>query len=168
MGRLRIADEKEPCVHPRADARPSVDVDVLPPSLFRQPRFSPALYRFFYSLTSLFLPLSHTTRPHQKRNLLLRLLHSRFCRDFAAWLQSIFHSCITLFEISLESFALAQFCIISGAVAVSVHRQKPFCVYACLFVSREEGKMDNAEVRCLEILKCPWGHLVRMLKSLYS
>ncbi len=120
MGRRRIADEKEPCVHPRADARPSVDVDVLPPSLFRQPRFSLSSYRLFFSLTSVILPLSLTTLPHQKRNLLLLLLHSQFCRDFAAWKLSIFHSCITLFEISLESFALAQFCFISSAVAVAV------------------------------------------------
>ncbi len=120
MGRRRIADEKEPCVHPRAEARPSVDVDVLPPSLFRQPRFSLSSYRLFFSLTSVILPLSLTTRPHQKRNLLLLLLHSQFCRDFAAWKLSIFHSCITLFEISLESFALAQFCFISSAVAVAV------------------------------------------------
>jgi hypothetical protein len=120
VGRRRIADEKEPCVHPRAEARPSVDVDVLPPSLFRQPRFSLSSYRLFFSLTSVILPLSLTTRPHQKRNLLLLLLHSQFCRDFAAWKLSIFHSCITLFEISLESFALAQFCFISSAVAVAV------------------------------------------------
>jgi hypothetical protein len=149
MDRRRFADEKEPCVHPRADPVRSrlrslsrwVGAE-LPTkknrACIRAPKLGPALtlmcsllpyidslgsrcHRIASSsLSRLWFSLSLTTRPHQKRNLLLLLLHSQFCRDFAAWKLSIFHSCITLFEISLESFALAQFCFISSAVAVAV------------------------------------------------